>query len=179
MSQRMPGCHNGGFALYELMRNEAKSLWRFWVKLKQSFFCRTDLLIGDCINTSEISVEMFIADTNTVLSTIYSHPSLLVFIVDVPFPSLSGRWSPYTLTEALEEIKARSSNFPLKTVIEIKSPVVSPTKAPNVSITMLTHNEGWLVYCNDLLGPDRRPSLMPCLCYLPTKKIICSVRTLC
>jgi 8-oxo-dGTP pyrophosphatase MutT (NUDIX family) len=26
MSQRMPGCHNGGFALYELMRNEAKSL---------------------------------------------------------------------------------------------------------------------------------------------------------
>ncbi|RLN30389.1 nudix hydrolase 9 isoform X1 [Panicum miliaceum] len=26
MSQRMPGCHNGGFALYGLMRNEAKSL---------------------------------------------------------------------------------------------------------------------------------------------------------
>ncbi|CAN6336131.1 unnamed protein product [Urochloa humidicola] len=26
MSQRMPGCHNGGFALYELMRNDAKSL---------------------------------------------------------------------------------------------------------------------------------------------------------
>ena len=26
MSQRVPGCHNGGFALYELMRNEAKSL---------------------------------------------------------------------------------------------------------------------------------------------------------
>lgn len=25
MSQRMPGCHNGGFALYELMRNSAKS----------------------------------------------------------------------------------------------------------------------------------------------------------
>ncbi|KAF8725697.1 hypothetical protein HU200_020244 [Digitaria exilis] len=26
MSQRMPGCHNGGFALYDLMRNAAKSL---------------------------------------------------------------------------------------------------------------------------------------------------------
>ncbi|CAN6349529.1 unnamed protein product [Urochloa humidicola] len=26
MSQCMPGCHNGGFALYELMRNDAKSL---------------------------------------------------------------------------------------------------------------------------------------------------------
>jgi len=25
MTQRMPGCHNGGFALYELMRNAAKS----------------------------------------------------------------------------------------------------------------------------------------------------------
>ncbi|XP_004960300.1 nudix hydrolase 9 isoform X2 [Setaria italica] len=28
MGQRMPGCHNGGFALYELMRNDAKSLCR-------------------------------------------------------------------------------------------------------------------------------------------------------
>uniref|UniRef100_A0A452XQA6 Uncharacterized protein n=1 Tax=Aegilops tauschii subsp. strangulata TaxID=200361 RepID=A0A452XQA6_AEGTS len=26
MSQRLPGCHLGGFALYELMRNASESL---------------------------------------------------------------------------------------------------------------------------------------------------------